>query len=41
MHKRRETMEDGRRYIIYYSFGADGDDQADEQDQNAEDGSNV
>lgn len=21
MHKRRETMTDGRRYIIYYTFG--------------------
>jgi hypothetical protein len=21
MHKRRETMADGRRYIIYYTFG--------------------
>ena len=21
MHKRRELMEDGRRYIIYYTFG--------------------
>ena len=21
MHKRREPMPDGRRYIIYYSFG--------------------
>ncbi|MDI1243412.1 MAG: hypothetical protein PSX80_15980 [bacterium] len=21
MHKRRETMPDGRRYIIYYTFG--------------------
>jgi hypothetical protein len=23
MHKRREVMADGRRYIIYYTFGAD------------------
>jgi hypothetical protein len=23
MHKRREIMADGRRYIIYYTFGAD------------------
>jgi hypothetical protein len=22
MEKRREKMEDGRRYIIYYTFGA-------------------
>jgi len=21
MHKRRETMTDGRRYIIFYTFG--------------------
>jgi hypothetical protein len=21
MHKRRETMADGKRYIIYYTFG--------------------
>ncbi|MDQ3042874.1 MAG: hypothetical protein M3R11_10935 [Acidobacteriota bacterium] len=21
MHKRRETMPDGKRYIIYYTFG--------------------
>ena len=21
MHKRRETMTDGKRYIIYYTFG--------------------
>ena len=21
MHKRRETMPDGRRYIIFYTFG--------------------
>ena len=21
LHKRRETMADGRRYIIYYTFG--------------------
>lgn len=24
MHKRREVMADGRRYIIYYTFGDDG-----------------
>lgn len=23
MHKRREKMADGRRYIIYYTFGDD------------------
>lgn len=23
LHKRRETMADGRRYIIYYTFGDD------------------
>jgi hypothetical protein len=23
MHKRREVMADGRRYIIYYTFGSD------------------
>ncbi len=23
MHKRRETMADERRYIIYYTFGED------------------
>jgi hypothetical protein len=27
MNKRRELMEDKRRYIIYYTFGAD-DEQA-------------
>ncbi len=21
MHKRRETMPDGKRYIVYYTFG--------------------
>lgn len=25
MHKRRETMADGRRYIIYYTFGDGGE----------------
>ena len=25
MLARRETMADGRRYIIYYSFGEEGD----------------
>ena len=24
MHKRRETMPDGKRYIIYYTFGDEG-----------------
>jgi|GEM_PF-1794476 len=24
MHKRREAMADGKRYIIYYTFGNDG-----------------
>ena len=23
MHKRQEVMADGRRYIIYYTFGTD------------------
>ena len=23
MHKRQEVMADGRRYIIYYTFGSD------------------
>ena len=23
MHKRQEVMADGRRYIIYYTFGAE------------------
>ena len=23
MHARRELMEDGRRYIVYYTFGDD------------------
>ncbi len=23
MHKRREKMADGRRYIVYYTFGDD------------------
>ena len=22
MHKRRETMSDGKRYLIYYTFGS-------------------
>ena len=25
MHKRREVMADGRRYIIYYTFGDEGE----------------
>jgi hypothetical protein len=28
MHKRRETMADGKRYIIYYTFGDGGEDSA-------------
>lgn len=26
MQKRREKMEDGRRYIIYYTFGEDSEE---------------
>ncbi len=39
MQKRRETMEDGRRYIIYYTFGTDGEPRTApgaEQDQGIE-----
>ena len=25
MHARREVMEDGKRYIIYYTFGGEND----------------
>jgi hypothetical protein len=25
MHKRRETMADGKRYIIFYTFGEEGE----------------
>jgi hypothetical protein len=31
LHKRRETMADGRRYIIYYTFG----ESAAQSDENA------
>lgn len=27
MRKRRETMADGKRYIIYYTFGETSDEQ--------------
>ena len=41
MRKRRETMPDGKRYIIYYTFG-DGDNrEATTKDENAEDAENV
>jgi hypothetical protein len=26
MHKRREKMADGKRYIIYYTFGKDSEE---------------
>ncbi len=26
MHKRRETMPDGKRYIIFYTFGKEEED---------------
>ncbi len=26
MHKRQETMPDGKRYIIYYTFGENGEE---------------
>ena len=35
MHKRRETMADGRRYIIYYTFGPEA--AADESGESAVD----
>mgnify|MGYP000442152908 CR=1 FL=1 len=31
MHKRRETMADGKRYIIYYTFGNDRDSESDSE----------
>ena len=27
MHKRRETMPDGKRYIIYYTFGGENENE--------------
>ena len=34
MHKRCETMPDGRRYIIYYTFGNDETDPQNEVTEN-------
>jgi hypothetical protein len=31
MNKRRETMPDGRRYIIYYTFGSEAKNEANEK----------
>jgi hypothetical protein len=42
MRKRRETMPDGKRYIIYYTFG-DGGEKSETltKNENAEEGENV
>ena len=42
MRKRRETMADGRRYIIYYTFG-DGSENSEamKEIENAEESENV
>lgn len=38
MRKRREIMEDGRRYIIYYTFGtADDIQKSDEREEEQQD----
>ena len=42
MHKRRETMPDGKRYIIYYTFGDAGESgEAMTENENAEESENV
>ncbi|HEX8733918.1 MAG TPA: hypothetical protein VF721_01255 [Pyrinomonadaceae bacterium] len=44
MRKRRETMADGKRYIIYYTFGDEGNSVAMTQKtstEKREDGENV
>lgn len=33
MHMRRETMADGRRYIIYYTFGDESEGVGDGEDE--------
>ncbi len=34
MHKRRETMPDGKRYIIFYTFESEEKDSAEEVKEN-------
>ena len=34
MHIRREVMEDGKRYIIFYTFGDETTEPADEVSEN-------
>jgi hypothetical protein len=34
MHKRRETMPDGKRYIIYYTFGDEKNEPKPEVNEN-------
>lgn len=34
MHKRRETMADGKRYIIYYTFGDEESEPQKEVEEN-------
>lgn len=42
MHKRRETMPDGKRYIIYYTFGDGGENsETVTETENAEASENV
>ena len=41
MRKRRETMPDGRRYIIYYTFGESENSETTLENENAEEGENV
>lgn len=36
MHKRRETMADGKRYIIYYTFDGGGNSETMKPDVSAE-----
>jgi hypothetical protein len=41
MRKRRETMPDGRRYIIYYTFGESETLGTSPENENAEESENV
>ncbi|MDQ3322802.1 MAG: hypothetical protein M3525_10310 [Acidobacteriota bacterium] len=34
MHKRRETMPDGKRYIIFYTFGSEETEPQNEVSEN-------
>lgn len=41
MQKRRETMPDGKRYIIYYTFGDGANSETMTESENAEESENV